>query len=131
VAYGLLFGGLTVISSTRFAGFSCTVQPGAVNFMVEEPLFYSMDGASLGKDLLKVLCRIAREKGRVEITNCDGSSCVMISKDELDLIESALEILSNMNEVRLLHERVKHVLTLDDETQPVPEVRLQAAERAG
>ena len=99
--------------------------------MVEESLFYSMKGETLGKDLLKVLCRIAREKGRVEITNCEGSSCVMISKDELDLIESALEILTNMNEVRLLHERVKHVLTLDDETQPVPEVRLQAAERAG
>ena len=99
--------------------------------MVEEPLFYSMDGATLGKDLLKVLCRIAHQKGRVEITNCGGLSCVMISKDELDLIESALEILSNMNEVRLLHEKVKHVLTLDDETQPVPEVRLQAAEQAG
>ncbi len=96
--------------------------------MVEEPLFYSMDGTTLGKDLLKVLCRIAREKGRVEITNCDGSSCVMISKDELDLIESALEILSNMNEVRLLHEKVRHVLTLDDETQPVPPVRLEALE---
>ena len=96
--------------------------------MVDEPLFYSMDGASLGKDLLKVLCRIAREKGRVEITNCDGSSCVMISKDELDSIESALEILSHLNEVQLLHERVKHVLTLDDETQPIPEVQIAAAE---
>ena len=96
--------------------------------MVEEPLFYSMDGATLGKDLLKVLCRIAREKGRVEITNCEGSSCVMISKEELDSIESALEILSNLNEVQLLHERVKHVLTLDDETQPIPEVQIAAAE---
>src|SRR5213076_3317254 len=94
------------------------------------PLFYSMDGATLGKDLLKVLCRIAREKGRVEITNCEGNSCVMISKDELDLIESALEILSNMNEVRLLHERVRHVLTLDDESRPVPQVRVAAGERA-
>src|SRR5947208_15734874 len=102
--------------------------------MVEDPvspLFYSMDGATFGKDVLKVLCRIAREKGRVEITNCDGSSCVMISKDELELIESALKILSNMNEVRLLHDKVKHVLTLDDETQPVPEVRLAGVERAG
>ena len=96
--------------------------------MVDEPLFYSMDGATLGKDLLKVLCRIAREKGRVEITNCEGSSCVMISKEELDSIESALEILSNLNEVQLLHERVKHVLTLDDETQPIPEVQIAAGE---
>jgi hypothetical protein len=96
--------------------------------MVEEPLFYSMDGATLGKDLLKVLCRIAREKGRVEITNCDGSSCVMISKHELELIESALEILSRTQEMRLVHERVKHVLTLDDETQPVPAVRVDALE---
>ena len=99
--------------------------------MVEEPLFYSMDGATLGKDLLKVLCRIAREKGRVEISNCEGHSCVMISKEELDLIESALEILSNLHEVQVLHEKVKHVLTLDDETQPIPEVRLAAAEQAG
>ena len=96
--------------------------------MVDEPLFYSMDGASLGKDLLKVLCRIAREKGRVEITNCEGHSCVMISKEELDSIESALEILSNLNEVQFLHEKVKHVLTLDDETQPIPEVQIAAAE---
>ena len=99
--------------------------------MVEEPLFYSMDGATLGKDLLKVLCRIAHEKGRVEITNCDGSSCVMISKDELDLIESALDILSNLHEVQFLHEKVKRVLTLDGETKPVPEVRFAAAEQAG
>ena len=69
------------------------------------------------------------EKGRVEITNCEGHSCVMISKEELDLIESALEILSNLHEVQVLHEKVKHVLTLDDQTQPVPEVRLAAAEQ--
>jgi len=99
--------------------------------MVDEPLFYSMDGTTLGKDLLKVLCRIAREKGRVEITNCDGSSCVMISKDELDSIESALEILSNLNEVQVIHDKVKHVLTLDDETKPVPQVRVDALEQAG
>jgi hypothetical protein len=55
----------------------------------------------------------------------------MISKEELDLIESALEILSNLNEVQVLHDKVKHVLTLDDETQPVPQVRFAAAEQAG
>ena len=99
--------------------------------MVEEPLFFSLEGESLGKDLLKVLCRIAKEKGRVEITNCSGRSCVMISKDELDSIESALEILSSLHEVQFLHDKVKHVLTLDDESKPVPEVRLQAAEQAG
>lgn len=98
--------------------------------MVAEPLFYSMCGESLGKDLLKVLCRIAKEKGRVEITNCGGLSCVMISKDELDSIEAALEIFSNLHEVQFMHEKVKHVLTLDDESQPVPHVRLEAAEQA-
>jgi hypothetical protein len=99
-------------------------------YMVDEPLFYSMDGTTLGKDLLKVLCRIAREKGRVEITNCDGSSCVMISKVELDSIESALEILSSLQEVQVVHDKVRHVLTLDDATQPVPELRLEAAQQA-
>jgi PHD/YefM family antitoxin component YafN of YafNO toxin-antitoxin module len=99
--------------------------------MVDEPLFYSMDGATFGKDLLKVLCRIAREKGRVEVTNCEGHNCVIISKEELDSIESALEILSNLNEVQVIHDKVKHVLTLDDETQPVPEVRMEALEQAG
>lgn len=99
--------------------------------MVEEPLFYSLEGESLGKDLLKVLCRIAKEKGRVEITNCGGLCCVMISKDELDSIESALEILSNLHEVQFLHEKVKHVLTLDDESRPVPQVRVAAVEQAG
>lgn len=98
--------------------------------MVDEPLFYSMDGTTLGKDLLKVLCRIAREKGRVEITNCDGSSCVMISKDELDLMESALEILSNIKQMQPLHEKVRHVLTLDDESQPVPELCMETLQQA-
>ncbi len=99
--------------------------------MAEEPLFFEMDGQTLGKDLLKVLCRIAREKGRVEITNCDGSSCVMISKEELDLIESALEILSNLHETQILRDKVRHVLTLDDDIHPVPPVRMEAFEQAG
>jgi PHD/YefM family antitoxin component YafN of YafNO toxin-antitoxin module len=43
--------------------------------------------------------QICRAKGRVEIQDGD-SCCVLISKEELDALEQALEILSNTAQVQ-------------------------------
>ena len=47
----------------------------------------------------QILQRVCREKGRVEIR--DGEhACVLISKEELQTLEEALEILANTSDVR-------------------------------
>ena len=52
-------------------------------------------------DLLKLYERIACEKGRVEIFDGDGGcACVLISKAELDSLETALAVLSDGDGVR-------------------------------
>ena len=63
--------------------------------MSQGPIFTTIDASKLQGDLLHLLCRTAREKGRIELTNCDGGACVLISKEELDCMEQALEILYN------------------------------------
>ena len=65
--------------------------------MSDGPVFTQIDANELQGDLLRLLCRTAREKGRIEITNCGGGSCILISKEELDSLERALEILYNAN----------------------------------
>lgn len=80
--------------------------------MDDGPLFMKMDAFELGDDLVRVLCRTVRERGRIEITNCDGGSCVMISKAELDSLEKALEILSNTNAGQALHQAVERLAAL-------------------
>ena len=61
------------------------------------PLFMKLDGKHLQSEMLHLLCRIAKEKGRIEITNCEGGTCVLISKEELDSLEEALEIMAGMD----------------------------------
>jgi hypothetical protein len=75
--------------------------------MIDEPVFQTVEAGKLQADLVRILCRTAREKGRIEITNCDGGSCVMISKEELDYLEAALEILSKTDGVQEMHRRVR------------------------
>lgn len=78
--------------------------------MPDGSVFQTFEAGSLpAGEFSKLLCRTAREKGRIEITNGDGTSCVMISKAELDALEEALEILSN-NDGRVLHEQIQHML---------------------
>lgn len=49
--------------------------------------------------LRQTLLRVCREKGRVELR--DGEHCcVLISKEELESLERALDILSNTSEVQ-------------------------------
>jgi PHD/YefM family antitoxin component YafN of YafNO toxin-antitoxin module len=72
--------------------------------------FQTLDAAALAQtDLTVLLCRTVRYQGRVEITNCDGGVCVVISKEELDSLEAALEILSNADG-KAMHEAMQHVL---------------------
>lgn len=78
--------------------------------MTNDGPFQTLDASKLQQaDLIRLLCLTVRFKGRVEITNCDGGSCVMISKDELDSLEAALEILSN-TDGKAMHEAMQHVL---------------------
>lgn len=90
--------------------------------MPDEPLslFQTMDIPTLQGNLVEILCRTAREKGRIEITNCDGGTCVMISKEELDALESAISILSQTEQVRALHQVVERFVRYEDQDEEVP-----------
>jgi PHD/YefM family antitoxin component YafN of YafNO toxin-antitoxin module len=92
--------------------------------MADDPLFFNLDSSTLPGHLVDMLCRIAKEKGRVEITNCDGGNCVMISKEELDNLENALELLSNTEQGRALHRSVERAVLMDDQDEPVPQVAI-------
>lgn len=81
-----------------------------LEFMSDQPLFTSLDASKLQDNLLEILCRIATDKGRVEITNCDGGTCILISKDELDSLEEALEILSQTPAAIEMEHEVEQVL---------------------
>ena len=83
--------------------------------MPDDSPFMTLDGSQMQSDLLQLLCRTAREKGRIEIRNCGGAVCMLISKEELDDLESALEILSNTPQGRAIHENVEMFVRLDTE----------------
>jgi PHD/YefM family antitoxin component YafN of YafNO toxin-antitoxin module len=87
--------------------------------MADDSPFTTLDGSQIQSDLLELLCRTAQEKGRIEITNCGGTTCVIISKEELEDLETALEILSNTHEGRALHEHVQMFVKLDTEDDEV------------
>ena len=63
---------------------------------------------------LELLQRIACETGRVEIIGQDSQcDCVLISKQELESLERALEMLSDSEQVRVLTERISHYAAMD------------------
>jgi len=73
-------------------------------------------------DLLSLYQRIACEKGRVEITGGDGAcACVLISKAELDSLETALAVLSDGETVQALHKCLAQVAAATD-TQGVAQM---------
>jgi PHD/YefM family antitoxin component YafN of YafNO toxin-antitoxin module len=67
--------------------------------------------------------RVCRDKGRVEIEDAEGC-CVLISKEELETLEQALEILSNTSAVKKI---AGTIATLTDSAARGPLV----TERAG
>ena len=83
-----------------------------------DSLFMTVDASKFQGELLELLYKITREKGRVEIINCDGKSCVMISKEELDGLEQALEILSSTDAGKAMHESVEHFALMIEEMRP-------------
>jgi hypothetical protein len=86
--------------------------------MSDDSLFQTVEAGKLQADLVRMLCRTARENGRIEITNCDGGSCVMISKEELEYLESALAILSKTDGAKDMQRMVRRYAVLALE-QPV------------
>ena len=88
------------------------------------PSFDSLTLLKAEGRLGQLLQRVCREKGRIEIR--DGEHCcVLISKDELETLEDALEILSNTSDV-------KHIArTIAAITHTVAQGPLVACERAG
>lgn len=67
--------------------------------MSEGSGFSSMSIEQVQLQLNQLFKQICRAKGRVEIQDGD-SCCVLISKEELDALEQALEILSNTAQVQ-------------------------------
>src|SRR5690349_11505176 len=63
------------------------------------------------KELAKLYQKVAHDKERVEIT-CDGSTdrCVIISKEELDSLERALEILADSDAVKSMRQSLAQVV---------------------
>lgn len=62
-------------------------------------------------DLLNLYERIACEKGRVEIVDANGGcACVLISKAELDTLETALAVLSDGDGVRSMQNSLAQLL---------------------
>ena len=67
--------------------------------MPDGPSFRVMSIEDVCARLGELHGRVCQEKGRVEIR--DGEACcVLISKEELDTLEEALEILSNTPSVK-------------------------------
>jgi PHD/YefM family antitoxin component YafN of YafNO toxin-antitoxin module len=69
--------------------------------MPQAPEFSHVSIDQAQSRLSQLLGMVCRNKGRIEIRGHDGlGSCVLISKDELESLEQALEILSNTSDVQ-------------------------------
>ena len=53
--------------------------------------------------------KVCQDKGRIEIRDGEGS-CVLISREELDTLEQALEILSNTSDVRRMAATIEELV---------------------
>ena len=90
--------------------------------MADVSIFQTVDGSRFQDELLEMLCRTARENGRIEITQCEGGNCVLISKAELDSLELALDVLSNTEAGKQLHHTVEQFVQLDNADGRIPSV---------
>jgi PHD/YefM family antitoxin component YafN of YafNO toxin-antitoxin module len=67
--------------------------------MPEGPSFESVSAEAAKARLLDLLMEVCGKKVRVEIVHGD-SACVLISREELQSLENALEILANTSAVQ-------------------------------
>jgi PHD/YefM family antitoxin component YafN of YafNO toxin-antitoxin module len=98
-----------------------------LKYMMEIQSFETVKSTSLDSYVQQLICRIAEEKGRVEIVREDGCNCVIISKQELDALEDALEILANTDGGKKISRSVQRFAKMDEMEEAVPCV--MAAER--
>jgi PHD/YefM family antitoxin component YafN of YafNO toxin-antitoxin module len=69
--------------------------------MLDESSFPVLDVSKAQRDLAKLYRQVADEKRRVELMGSDGScGCVLISKEELQSLEHAIELLADTEQVR-------------------------------
>jgi PHD/YefM family antitoxin component YafN of YafNO toxin-antitoxin module len=73
--------------------------------MPDEPSFSFISIDQVQDRFSQLHQNVCRARGRVEIKDGQGT-CVLISKEELDTLERALEILSNTSDVRKLASRI-------------------------
>lgn len=85
-----------------------------------DQLFRTLDISQVQDNLVELLCRTAQRKGRIEINNGDGTSCVMISKAELDDLERALEILAESEAGQVLQHAVQRFAAMSQNAVPGP-----------
>jgi hypothetical protein len=70
-------------------------------------------------DLACLHAQVLGKYGRIELVRRAGA-CVLISKDELDGLERALEILSSTDTVRLMRQEIALVARVATPRTPVP-----------
>ena len=73
--------------------------------MPDEPSFTFISIDQVQDRFSQLHSNVCRARGRVEIKDGQGT-CVLISKEELETLERALEILSNTSDVRKLASRI-------------------------
>ena len=81
--------------------------------MLNESSFQTLDASTAQADFVRLVQRTARNKGRIEITSGDGHCCVIISKEELDSLERALEILSTTHDGQVMSQSIEQFAQLD------------------
>jgi hypothetical protein len=71
----------------------------------------NLDLTGLPREVVALYQLVARKRGRVEVASPDGG-CVIISKAELEALESALQILSDTDGMKDVAEQLAHVAAL-------------------
>jgi prevent-host-death family protein len=83
--------------------------------------FPTLDVTHARRELAKLYEQVAMGKGRVEITRRGSrQSCVIISKEELESLEKALEILADTEGVREVRDALAHVVAASQLEYPAP-----------
>jgi PHD/YefM family antitoxin component YafN of YafNO toxin-antitoxin module len=73
-----------------------------------QPKYQTLSIAAAQADLPRLCQEVAQHKGRLKIA-ADQGACALISQDELDGLEQALELLSDSAHVKALRDCLAHV----------------------